>query len=125
MLLCNPHVIGPVRHLIHHGFQGRAGGHGGGDSDDFLIDPGQFQDGVPKNILVKRCFRFVRDFFDDLTGKPVEFTRRMVGGLVLFGFGESFPLLGNDVQKLGAGDFLHVSQYLSQMEHIVPVHRPK
>ncbi len=96
------HIKAPFRHFLHHNVQGASAGHGRSNANNGGIGPGQFKEGVTKNILEADLFGGVGFFVcDPQTGLGIEQSWSMPGGLVLFCRGEPLSLNGQNVQQPG------------------------
>ena len=118
----NPDVERPLRERFHHIGHGTTSRHGRGNSHDPFVLFGQFDKGMPENILVKLRFVQLVDnnpfssfLVEQARGMP--FRRRLFGGL------ESFAFLCLDMQQLRPFHIFYIVQHLDHIIDIMPVDR--
>ena len=126
VLLCDAHVKSALGHRFHHQLQGATGRHGGGDTHDAFVLLGEFDDGVPEDVLVLRWFRGLGRDLDDLAGVLVEQARCVpLGGAAGLGGGVPLALGRDQVQQFRARNVLEVPQHMLHLLDIVPVDGPE
>ena len=96
MLFGDADIEGSFGELVAEGIQACAGGHGGGDGDDFGVFAGLFYEGVCEDFGVGRGADFG---FDLRAGHDVEFADAVHFIFRVFGREVAFALLGDGVDQ--------------------------
>ena len=125
MLFSYTHVNSPVRHGIHHKFEGAARWHSRGNAHYSRVLLSKFYYRMPENILILGRFRHQWYFLIDFARYLIESTRCVPKRLVFFCKSVALALHCFYVQQFRAWYVFKAFQRFSELYNVVPVNWPK
>ena len=120
MPLGNADIEGTLGHLAHHDGEAAACRHGRRDAHYAVVAAGQLKQRLAEDVLILRR-QALGVVFQAFAGIGVVLARSMVDGGVLLGSLEAFALDGVEMQELGAGHVLYLSERADKLYDVMAV----